>query len=135
MQTTFKLLFSCLFCFALVLLSGCGGGGGLRGTYQLDNSNSWENRGEAELKFSGRAFTLTMRPVQVQTPIGSYWDGPISFRPYSLNAESVVIKGTYSLSDDKKKIELKHSDGEISIHSFDSTKNTITIDRDQFTRK
>jgi len=169
----------CLFCFALTILSGCGGvgtwAGALSGTWTWDGKDgdrwyAWtaENGRRAEwqdeIKFSGKkTVTLThyVRSVTFDDS-GSfhspdqYWDidfanrielidvevnlGPVpDMRGIEYNRLArYILRGTYSLSDNKDKIELKFVGGrgdEILVFSFESTENTMTIGGRRFTRK
>ena len=92
------------------------GGSNLNGRWEA-GSNAYE--------FSGRNFTRISREV-------------VSWRvlpPYGFVDQQwgeVTRDGTFSISDDQ--IEFVYADGNIVVHSFSRTDNTITIGRQQFTR-
>lgn len=140
-----------------ILITGCGGGNGLKGTWAID-----ENRyGGVTIEFKGKNFTITEFPFFGETgnrewPSQGWVNGaPFSDRKNIDNEKNDFellrtevsflnrpeyyyrreIKGIYSISDDGK-IEFSFSkSGNIDVFSFSRTENTITIDGNRFTLK
>ena len=98
----------------LVLVAvGCGGGNRLSGTWEAGREGSRET-----FEFSGNRFTHT-------TPGQRWATGQII-------THGSTRSGTFSISDDQ--IELNYEGGNIAVHSFSRTENTITIGGRRFNR-
>jgi len=91
--------FIALLSAVLLILVACGGGDGLRGTWDASQEG-----GGANITFSsGGRFTA------------SNW------------GRSLPSQGTYSVAGNN--IEFIGSDGHVVVHSFERTENTITVGR------
>jgi len=123
-----------------------------------------DSTGYASIEFKGKNFTITEYPVfgaigSVDWP-SQGWKGLLRFgdiKNIDNEKNDLVLlqskdswmeqgkqenlyrretKGTYSISDDNKKIELKFlKSGNIYVNSFSRTENTITIEGKRFTQK
>jgi hypothetical protein len=149
----FSAVLVCFLVFGLVFVS-CGGGNNLSGTWEENVDRTYP----ATISFSGKNFTLTeyyMLLIGVdedgRRQEGWYTDNSLyPDRHRTLEKDQLtlhknegsyqqsyigVLKGKYSVSKDKDKLELLFEDGKINVLSFSRTENTLTIDRKQFTRK
>lgn len=103
------------FCFFAILIFvfilGCSGGKTLSGTWE-GSERGWGEDYTIIYNFSGKNYSYTR--------IGG-WRGVIE------------QSGTYSISGDQ--IEFVDSDGDIEVHYFSRTENTIAIDSVRLTRQ
>ena len=142
-------VFSIIAIFLVIVFSliNCGGNNRLSGTWVSEPM--YDN--VATISFSGKNFTITEYPA---FNTEDYWWGWMSKSISGLDSNwfnknkdqltlnnigwqteiyKNVIDGTYSIIDDK--IEFLFSDGEIKIHPFSRTENTMTIKWVQLTLK
>ena len=126
----FKVFLIGIICSIAFISVSCKNGNNLDGT--------WHQYEENFIEFKGKNFVKTS------------FDGGIS--AYGENPAIKIItisKGTYSFSNDGKKIEFVYSSvlvyyndeltreetRDIDVYTFERTENTITINENQYTRK
>ena len=110
-----KILAICLAAVLVVLMVGCGGGSGNRLSGRWERTVAFGQQ-IAAFEFSGNRFTFTR-----------HWS------PLSGSTDLILEeRGTFSISGNQ--IELVLESGNISVHSFSRTDNTIEIGGDRFYR-
>ena len=135
-----------LFLGVVVAVSGCGKDN-LNGTWQAVSVNNELQHQFPDVKidpdtitFSGKSFTL-ITTAAAFGPLNDHPDVKILATKRLPNVvqdlvlAKTTLKGTFSLSADKSKMETIVTNQSPRISSFSRTDNTITIDNQRFNRK